>query len=475
MQQRSLFGTDGIRGEFTTDPTPGLMNVETVSLATLALAGQIDDSGRKKHIIIGRDTRESGAVLADAAIAGALMQPDTLVWDAGIAPTPAVQKAAAEMGASAVVITASHNPPEDNGWKGMIGSDKPTSRQTEELSRRFWRHVDSGVVIPRHLDKTRLTPIDSELQNWYLEKVLTDIRYCFGADKPLEGSLFVVDGAYGAAQSVTPDILRCLGANVEEFCCDGQGAINDGCGAANLSGLFNFLASRPDIVNSPRFVGALANDGDADRMMAMGVVRGESGAQLVEVNGNHTMWAHAQGEPGIVGTLYTNSGLTTALKQEGIGFEYCDNGDVYVTEALKRKREEGLMWRRGGEFTGHHVDLDWLSSGDGVRMAAWLAGYAATRNMTFGDLYQELPLWSEHMVKVRLNPGQNGKDIVASTGVQRMMSETTERLGDTIRFVVRPSGTEPVVRGWFECQNPADVDPTATAMESALQAAAANA
>lgn len=95
--------------------------------------------------------------------------------------------------------------------------------------------------------------------------------------------------------------------------------------------------------------------------------------------------------------------------------------------------------------------------------------------MTFGDLYQELPLWSEHMVKVRLNPGQNGKDIVASTGVQRMMSETTERLGDTIRFVVRPSGTEPVVRGWFECQNPADVDPTATAMESALQAAAANA
>jgi phosphoglucosamine mutase len=167
------------------------------------------------------------------------------------------------------------------------------------------------------------------------------------------------------------------------------------------------------------------------------------------------MWALAQGEPGIVGTEYTNSGLRRRLQDGAIEFEECPNGDIHVTKALRDRQAAGESWRRGGEFTGHLVDTDWLGSGDGVRMAAWLASYVVSRGMTLGDLHEEVPLWHERMGKVR---AVQGKKLLQTDMSQRLIEQARDELGENGRLIVRASGTEPVVRVWAEGVDPASVD-----------------
>lgn len=446
-------GTDGHRGRYAEGDEPGQINGPTFALLTYALLQEQLDRGVEGPVVIGQDTRPSGETLRRAAISAAV-ELGCEVWDCGIAPTPMLQRIAQERNAmAAIAITASHNAWQDNGHKGMPGSRKLSQSELRAVSDRYWSHVDSGLVIPDYTNSNLVGNRSAELTEWYEEQVLASIREEFGGDTPLDGKRFVVDGAFGAAKSITPRILRELGATVDEFSCDDSGLINEGCGAAKLKGLREFLASRPDITNDPNFVGAVANDGDGDRVMSIGVVPGENGVELVEVNGNHAMWAQAQGEPGIVGTEYTNSGLVLALRGTGIGFEYCKNGDTYVTEALLKKQQAGLPWTRGGEFTGHHIDTTWLSSGDGVRMAAWLAAHAVATGQTFGGMHKSLALWSEDKTEVHLQPGQNGNEIMQTPAVQEMIERLKEQLGDAGRIVVRASGTEPILRGWVETKD----------------------
>ncbi len=462
-----LGGTDGFRGHATTDLGPGLINEETFALATYALVERQLELGLTGPVIIGQDTRKSGDRLRRASIAGALMH-DVKVLDLRVAPTPVLQKVALELGAMATVaVTASHNHHNDNGWKGMVGSDKPSKEIVSDISNHYWNHVESGLTVPTdslYSDNLQWP----ELLTWYADEVIADIQKQFG-DKPLAGRLFVIDGAYGAGQTITPAIFRRLGAEVEEFCCDESGSINDGCGAADLSGLASFLKNRPDITSNSNFIGALANDGDADRVMSIGFLSTASGAQLVEVNGNHAMGLHAMGEPGIVGTEYTNSGLVRMLELEGIGFEYCKNGDIFVTQALREKQSQGEPWRRGGEFTGHHVDTDWLSSGDGVRMAAWLAAYASSKELTFGSIHQDIPLWSERMAKVKLPVPSSQYDLGEDQMLQKLILQTEQELGDEGRLIIRPSGTEPLVRVWGEGKQQHAIDKAVRRIEETIK------
>jgi len=464
-EQTQLGGTDGFRGPATLKHGPGLINEETFALATYALVERQLEHGEKGPLIIGQDTRESGTRLRHAAISGALMH-GVEVWDMGIAPTPALQKVCKELGGMATVaITASHNPAEDNGWKGMVGSDKPTKEVVADISRRYWGYTERGPIIMKRRVKL---PRKLELLSWYEAKVINDIQKEFG-DIPLEGKLFVVDGANGAAQGLTAEIFRCLGAQVEEFSCGTKGRINDGCGAADLSGLKNFLTANPEITNNPNFVGAVANDGDADRVMSVGVLNSNEGPQLVEVNGNHLMGSHALGQTGIAGTEYTNSGLVQVLKAEGIGFEYCANGDVFVTQKLREKQADGEDWTRGGEFTGHHIDTNWLSSGDGIRMAAWFAAFAASHDLTFGEIYSSLPLWNEKMSKVRLPASINSASILESQPVKAVLAKATDSLASAGRLVVRASGTEPVIRIWGEGKKRSAVETVVNDLETAIR------
>jgi phosphoglucosamine mutase len=438
------------------------MNAETVAGATYALVSYQQDNHEQGPVVVARDTRPSGERLREAAICGALAGGAEVI-DLDIAPTPAAQKIASEVGAMAtVVITASHNPAKDNGWKGMPGHDKPAKDVVQAVSDRYWHQVDNGLVIPH--DKVGEVSKRPDLLEGYSREVVASIAREFG-DKPLGGRLFVVDGAYGAAQKITPDIFRQLGAEVAEFCCDGQGVINDNCGAADLRGLKRFLSQHSEITGDPRFVGAVANDGDADRVMGIGM---NTQGEPVEINGNHMMRALAEGQPGIVGTEYTNSALVKHLEEQNVGFADCPNGDVYVTEALRKKQNQSRPWRRGGEFTGHLVDMDWLPSGDGVRMAAWYASYVVSKGWDFGQAHDDLPLWAETMRKISLG-GADQHAVVGSPEVADALAKARSRLGDDGRIVFRPSGTEPVVRVWGESPDAQRIDGVVDVLSSAVQ------
>lgn len=447
MTERFLLGgTDGFRGAATEQYGPGLMNQETLRGLTYELVSYQQEQQASGPVVVARDTRPSSEHLSQAVLQGALAR-GVEVWDIGVAPTPVAQKIAQHSGAMAtVVVTASHNVYTDNGWKGMLGAEKPSSGIVQTLSDRFWDAYGDCRQIPFPLHKAVERP---ELQDWYLRELKQDIQNTFG-DLPLLGKIIAVDGAYGAAKSLTPRILNSLGAEVVTFCCNGTGIINEDCGAADLSGIKKFLCALPELTSHPDFLGAVANDGDADRFMGIGVLPASSGtSKLVEINGNHAMLALAQKQPGLVGTEYTNSGLVSRLSEQGVEFEYCANGDVNVTAALRAKQAANQQWTRGGEFTGHLIDTDWLSSGDGVRMAAWLAAFAATSGRTFGDLHQELPLWTEHMVKVPF-AGSERNDIKQTDRVASLLHTAEQTLGQNGRLIVRASGTEPVVRIWGE-------------------------
>jgi phosphoglucosamine mutase len=438
-------GTDGHRGIATAEFGAGLINESTFAGLTYALVGMQQEVGEDGPIVFARDTRPSGERLQQAAMAAAILRGAEVI-NLGVAPTPTAQKVAEKFGAAAaVVVTASHNPVADNGWKGMIGFGKPDDEAIRGYSERYWDQEASGLVIPSSFaDGVRQRP---ELVTEYEDNVVATIEITFG-ERPLQNKLFVVDGANGAATSLTPRILRRLGARVECFACDPKGVINENCGANDLGGLKSFLARRPDITNDPDFVGALANDGDADRMQGVGMIIENGISTFVDITGNHVMGAMAEGQPGIVGTIYTNSGLRSHLTEQGIGFAECDNGDKYVTRTLQAKRTAGENWQRGGEFTGHYVDLAWLTSGDGLMSAAWFAARTVQKGMTFGDVYEGLPLWNESMFSVRLPEGTDAKALLASESVQEAIVATKGQ--PNMNSIIRGSGTEPVARVWIE-------------------------
>jgi phosphoglucosamine mutase len=455
-EQPILGGTDGFRAIATDQAGPGLMNPETVAGLTRSLVEHQYEAGMDGPVVIAQDTRPSGNLLRQAAILGAQSAGAEIV-DTGILPTPAAQKIANRLGALAtVVITASHNPWTDNGWKGMLGSRKPSGVETRVISARYWRHV-LDRTLPDGASFSKPATESTPHTEWYINEVVEDISHEFGM-QPLANRLFVIDGARGAARLITPEVFRRLGARVETFACDSEGYVNDGCGAASLNGLRDFLRARPDVLRDSGFLGAIANDGDADRVMGVGV---NNTGELVDITGNHSMEMLALQplQPGIVGTVYTNSAVPIRLQKQAIDFAYCDNGDTHVTNALLAKQAEGQDWQRGGEFTGHLIDTLWLGSGDGVRTAAWMAAYASRNGQTFGDIAQILPMWPERMERVALPNGYT-LPVETSSAIQTALSQVRE-LG--ARPVVRASGTEPVVRIWCEAPE-ADLVNTASNM-----------
>lgn len=454
-----LGGTDGFRGPVTYERTDGFVNPQTFARLTYAVAdceSHQPDAFFHRTVVVGRDTRPSGGILSQAVMGGA-SRLDLTIVDLGVATTPMVQREAGRRDAlTAQMVTASHNPPCDNGLKSMPRGRKPTSDAVERYSTAYWQSLKNGISIPETpLFGTKIErPTDAG--QTYVADVVADIENTFGS-RPLEQKLFVVDGARGAAKDVLPSVFRRLGANVVPFACDDKGPINENCGAAQLGGLKSFLEKHPNIVSEKQFVGAVAVDGDGDRMLGMGIAEIADNKQAVEITGNHIMWAMATAGPyrqlGIVGNSMTNRGLVERLQQEGIQFEYCAVGDTYVTQALKAKD-----WIRGGEPSGHFVDTEWLSSGDGVRMAGWLAAWAVRSGQNFGDVYKSLPLWAEASVQVAVADEATRRAIKGDAAVQQALSEVQAQYGDGFRPLLRPSGTEPVVRIWGEGRSKEDTE-----------------
>lgn len=439
-ERYDLGGTDGVRGPFVAEGHIGEMTPQTVGLLSHALTNVLQESGVKNpEIIIAGDTRWfNHDYLLPAAELGVRMAGG-VAKVIGVAPTPTAQKRAQHREADGtIVLSASHNPGTDAGWKGMIGSNKPYGDEVKRIDTVFWDLADKGVAESFDMRNARTFGTDHDEIDRYIAMVGEDIQQSFG-ERPLEGKLVAVDAARGAAGAVTPRVLELLGATVEQFACDTEGDINDGCGATHLEGLQNFLRERPGLIRDPRFLGAVANDGDADRVMGVGVDFHNGNPTFHTLDGNTALELMAEGQEGVVGTVYTNDATVRRIKETDTDFEFCPNGDVHVTRALQKNG-----WQRGAEFSGHLVDRSWLASGDGVRMAALLLSLTAQKGTNFAELRRSKPLYPELMQSIRLPRGTEFK----IAWIEEVLQSGAADKAHDFRHVTRASGTEPLVRVW---------------------------
>jgi phosphoglucosamine mutase len=422
-----LFGTDGVRGVANADLTPELaFAIGRAGAAVIAHAAPSD-----KPIVIGRDTRLSGTMLEGAMVAGiASTGRDVLVL--GVVPTPCVAAVTVNIEAAAgVMISASHNPIEDNGIK-FFGADgfKLSDTVEDEIGERL---SDPALPRPTHAGVGVAKPARGLADRYAMMLVEA------GAD--LSGWTVVVDAAFGAAYTIGPEIFQRLGARVIAINAVDDGArINVGCGATDLGMLQ--AAVRAEIVRGNDRVVGVAFDGDADRAKFVD----ETGAVL---DGDHALLILARDRlargalPGgaVVATVMSNVGLERALQRARIGLVRAPVGDRYVLEAM---RAGG--YRLGGEQSGHVIDLDRNTTGDGPMTAVTLFAVAARSGARLHDLAATLTVYPQILINVRVAD----RSVADHPSVLAAVATAERRLGLAGRILVRPSGTELLVRVMVE-------------------------
>ncbi len=402
---RRYFGTDGVRGVVGDDLTVDL--VETIGKAATLWAG----AGR---VLVGRDTRGSGPELEEAVARGIASAGGMAVLG-GVLPTPAVALAADGLG---VVVSASHNPPEYNGVKLFERGAKLVDEQEEEIEALFDAPAPGGGAVE---------PLDG-VGEGYSAHVLEH----FGSD--LSGLRVGVDCANGAFAALAPGVFETLGAEVHAIGVAPDGSnINIGCGATDLTAL-------QELVRSEALDLGVAFDGDGDRMLAVDE-RGEpvDGDQILAVLALHL------GVDLVAVTVMTNLGFHRLMAERNVKVVTTPVGDRYVLEALKR--EGGLL---GGEQSGHLVWLGHHVTGDGLAAAILLCGAARGRGLH--DAVSVMRRYPQVLRNVRVPTRE------LSAGVLAEVDRVNADLGDGGRVLVRPSGTEPVVRVLAEAENAADAE-----------------
>ncbi len=399
---RRYFGTDGVRGVVGEDLTTEL--VERLGRASALWSG----GGR---VFIGRDTRGSGPELEEAFARGVSSAGGNAVL-AGVLPTPAVALLALDLGA---VISASHNPPQYNGVKFFDAEGRKLSDASEEEIEAL---LDAEPAeSPGEIDRVGVAT-DS-----YLEHIVER----FGSD--LSGLRIAVDCANGAYSGIAPQAFEQVGAEVTAVASDPDGQnINVGCGATDLS-----LLQR--VVTDGGYDLGIAFDGDGDRMLA---VDGEGNA----VDGDEILAVLALdlGVDLVAVTVMTNLGFHQLMEERGIEVVVTDVGDRYVLEALRER--DGLL---GGEQSGHIIYLRDHVTGDGLAAALLLCG--ALKGRTLHEAAAVMPRYPQVQENVLVATKSLPPDLLAE--VDRMSAELAERG----RILVRPSGTEPVVRVLAEARD----------------------
>ena len=404
---RRYFGTDGVRGIVGEALTEEL--VERLGKASTLWSGR----GR---VFVGRDTRASGLALEDAFARGVVAAGGNAVL-AGVLPTPAVALLALDLG---VVISASHNPPEYNGVKFF---DREGQKLTDAAEEEIEALLDADPAPePGEVDRIGIAT-DS-----YLEHVIER----FGSD--LRGIRIVVDCANGAYSGIAPRAFEQLGATVTAIGNEPDGTnINVGCGATDLVALSHKVAATGADLG-------VAFDGDGDRMLAVDAA-GEivDGDQIVAILALHLRVDL------VAVTVMTNLGFHRLMSEHGIRVVTTDVGDRYVLEALRR--EGGTL---GGEQSGHIICLDGHVTGDGLAAALLLC--AAVRGRTLAEHAAVMPRYPQAQENVRVRTKELPESILARA---RDLSARLEGKG---RVLVRPSGTEPVVRVLAEAETVSEAE-----------------
>lgn len=435
-----LFGTDGVRGLANVELTAELAFQLGRAAVAVLCDGDRTAGGRRKTVVVGQDTRRSGDMLK-AALAAGIASAGYDVDDVGVVPTPAVAYLTRAMDAAfGVMISASHNPPEDNGIKFFGGDGFKLDDHEERAIERFVREgADKGRTRPG-ADIGRIVPVEGGAERYVamLEQA---------APTRLDGLRIAIDCANGAAFSVGPLVLERLGAEVIPLFHEPDGMnINVGCGSLHPEALQAAVVQRGADAG-------ISLDGDADRVM---MVDGEGnvldGDVLLAICGLHLKETGKLPRDRVVATVYSNFGLHKTFARHGIEVVETPPGDRSVMLAM---REQGL--NLGGEQSGHIIFLEHNTTGDGLLAALQLLGVMRERQQPLSALagcMQRVPLVLEAV------PVQNKASFYEHDKIRAAIDEAAERLQPDGRLFVRPSGTEPVIRVLGEGEDEARVKET---------------
>ncbi|GAA5335488.1 phosphoglucosamine mutase [Thermus hydrothermalis] len=418
-RMRRYFGTDGVRGEAGKHP----LTPEFVLRLGQAAGAYFRKEAARPVVLLAKDTRESSDLL-EAALAAGLLSQGVRVEHLGVLPTPGVAHLTRRLGATAgAMISASHNPYQDNGIKffGPAGEKLPDEAEEAIEALLEEAHPTRGIGTVGDF---------REAERMYLDFLLEHAP-------DLSGLKVGLDLAHGATYRVGPKLFQRAGAEVMAFFNTPDGRnINKGCGSTHPEALSRF------VVELGLDLG-IAFDGDGDRALFV-----DRRGRLF--HGDHVLYlaALAFGEKGVVGTVMSNMGLEVALKERGIAFHRAQVGDRYVLEMLK---EKGLYL--GGEPSGHVIFRRHHTTGDGLFTALMVLGALKRMGGDLADWYEALPLYPQVLLNVKV---ADKAKVVAHPRLKEAVAEAEARLQGRGRVNVRPSGTEPLVRVMVEAEEGAE-------------------
>ncbi|HEY9306487.1 MAG TPA: phosphoglucosamine mutase [Microbacterium sp.] len=445
-----LFGTDGVRGlanrDLTADLALGLAQAAAAVLTRGRHADELRATGRRPVAVVARDPRVSGEFLI-AAVAAGLASSGVDVLDAGVIPTPATAFLIDSIGADfGVMISASHNPAPDNGIKFFSFGGTKLPDEVEDR-------------IESHLGKPKLAPLGdgvgrirrfSDAEDRYVVHLLGTLP------NRLDGLHVVLDCAHGAAAGVSPETFRDAGATVTVIGADPDGMnINDGVGSTHLGLLQAAVREHGADLG-------IAHDGDADRCLAVdadgNVVDGDQIMAILAVS------MHERGtltDDTLVVTVMSNLGLRRAMAERGIRVIETKVGDRYVLEALAAEK-----LALGGEQSGHVIMTEFATTGDGVLTGLHLAAEMARTGRTLAELASVMTVYPQVLVNVR---GVDHHGLHDDAQVAAAVTAAEAELGDTGRVLLRPSGTEPMVRVMVEAADQETAERHAAALAEVVR------
>ncbi|MEV7612236.1 phosphoglucosamine mutase [Streptomyces sp. NPDC089799] len=426
-----LFGTDGVRGVANADLTAELaLGLSVAAAHVLAEAGSFE--GHRPTAVVGRDPRASGEFLEAAVVAG-LASAGVDVLRVGVLPTPAVAYLTGALGADlGVMLSASHNAMPDNGIKFFARGGHKLADELEDAIESVYTEHRTGAPWerPTGAGVGRVSDYDEGFDKYIAHLIAV-------LPNRLDGLKIVLDEAHGAAARVSPEAFARAGAEVVTIGAEPDGLnINDGCGSTHLD-----LLKRAVVEHGAAF--GIAHDGDADRCLAVDGAGNEiDGDQILAV------LALAMRESGqlrgntVVATVMSNLGFKLAMEAEGIEVVQTGVGDRYVLESMK---EHG--YALGGEQSGHVIILDHATTGDGTLTGLMLAARVAATGRSLAELAGVM----ERLPQVLINvPDVDKSRVGTSAELAAAVADAERELGTTGRVLLRPSGTEPLVRVMVE-------------------------
>ena len=446
-----LFGTDGVRGlangPLTADLALTLAQATAVVLGQGRSAEARRDEGKRLTAVIARDPRVSGEFLA-AAVAAGLASSGVDVFDAGVIPTPALAFLIADTGADfGVMVSASHNPAPDNGIKifargGVKLPDIVEERIEAAMAGPKTQPTGAGVGRIRRF---------SDAEDRYLMHLLGSIPH------RLDGLKVVLDCAHGAASGVSPDAFRAAGADVTVRGADPDGLnINDGVGSTHLDKLAEAVVALGADVG-------IAHDGDADRCLAV-----DASGRIIDGDRIMAILAAAMHERGVltddtlVATVMSNLGLHIAMRERGVAVKTTSVGDRYVLEEMNNGG-----FALGGEQSGHVIMREFATTGDGVLTGLHLVAEMARQQKSLAELADIMTVYPQIMINVR---GVDREGVAGDEVIAEAVAAVEAELGDTGRVLLRPSGTEQLVRVMVEAADEESAHRHAEALAAVVKA-----